>query len=555
MNAEVSDRLVDHALRELYRGLETPDLAPAIAERLARGETGSGLADLQPRDGPDGPEAPRAQAAGTGPSAERRRGRRLRALAATALVVAGLGAATWRLLVPAGERGGSATTDLVARAEPPVALLRGAERARTVDAELRAGDVLWPEAPTRVELADGTGALTADAGAVLELGRGEPGAGTRIGLLRGTLGLERFAAGGQVDAGLARLELEGTAPAALTCTLSFATDTPLARGAADPIALARLASPVGLPRVLEIEVEDGEVAVRHRGGREVLVAGSRRELWSVAELDAVATPEGKREVLERVERMLEGYRPEPWNDGWSDEARLAELLTEDRGYWAVVRAELVRRVASFQLGEEGMGRLLDFLLSEPSGTGFALARDELWLLFPEGFSDFHVAALAERGAFEFQREASAQVAAVPPDAKAGEAPVWSAIWLARRGDHEALAWLRERTELHPEPAGPFDMLGFLLGADALRRAGDAETWHRALDEVVAATRARLERGGILMPAYAVVALETVLGQRDRAHPVPLGSLTSFGARLAARMPDLGDREGIELALRLALEGR
>jgi hypothetical protein len=180
--------------------------------------------------------------------------------------------------------------------------------------------------------------------------------------------------------------------------------------------------------------------------------------------------------------------PELWP--LADEA-IAELLDPDRAP-AYVRAEI-----------------LPALAVDPSPFAYEAVR-EAWLVDPAVFSTDVIVAMAERGAFEFEREVDVWFDAWDEGAEGDPFPV--ALRLAVLGDDRGAQFLRAETA-EDDPKG--EAYGrSLLAAAALARLGDLRTWDDVATLFIEETRSLVEEGLLDLARARVDALAFALALRD-----------------------------------------
>jgi hypothetical protein len=184
------------------------------------------------------------------------------------------------------------------------------------------------------------------------------------------------------------------------------------------------------------------------------------------------------------------------------EAALSAFLLEHAHYWPALRASLREAFEARGENPTGCSRTVRFLVGEPSEQALALAR-ELWLRAPEWFAPEHVVRLAERGAFEFEREARAIVDIEPYEEPA--AHVLPAAYLALRGDPKGKALLERFVQ--PPLARHTDLFATLLAARCLAVGGRREAWTTTRDEILTGIERSLARGRRDRAALDAAALE------------------------------------------------
>lgn len=542
------DRLVEYALERLFGAEAEPDLAPRVAAAWARGHRGAELDELDSllNGGPHPGLAPRAADA----RAPARRGARPRlVLAAAVLLPLLLGLAAW-LLREAG-RG----TPALARASLPFTVLRGPEVATVASVELRSGDFLVVDAIPASLTLEGGGRIAADPGTLLLLRDARPG--IVLELVRGSLALLETPAGLSLRTDLATLlpepganlvvRLLPDAPARAPATAARAFDA-----APEELVRAHQAGAPTPPLLLELAVEAGRALLRPEpgdGAEEGLVAleaGDKRLLSGrrAAGLAKVLDEDARLAELFLVGAFEWDAGPGRAAPGYLDPPprprELEAFLAERPRRWALVPPLITRVLSDGKLPKPRTSALLDLALDSPAPEALAAAR-ELWLLVPEVFRSMRVVALAERGAFEFERESRAMLDELEPR---DPELVLPAVYLAERGDETAVEALRA---LHAEPAQLEPSLR-LLAAAALERAGVPGAWAEAREAAADTLRARLR--GFDSPGAARVGLDAgfIDGLRRAPGVLELGSLP---ARLelfrAERAPEL---EGEEAILRL-----
>lgn len=510
MTALADDRVLDYALQVLHGRAQAVDLTERIVEAWERGARGVSLGDLdaQPERAVEAAPVVRPQSS---PS-------RWRVAAAAALLVAGGGVA----LRMAGT---SSTPPVVARAQSPELVLRPGAAATLMTAEFRAGDVIAAPSDRGSALVfDGGPTITADAGAIVALHRHERA--VELELLRGRASIE--ATGGEIglDAGF----LHGVASdgASVAFELAAKPTDPL-----DAALIARLRQRRDQPGAVRFEIERGELWLQHRGGRERLVAGVEREMWN-----AVASTEpdvdGERKVRMWADAML---RPVPLAAmeklGWDE--MLAYFATHPQRWETLREAVLARLDGARKAG--ALQTLLHFGMADPTGEGLAFVR-ELWLHHPEGFSDIEIAALAERGLFEFEREAAAMLA----DDDRSRPETMVVALLARRGDARAADELgRELDEPRDERSD--DFLRIAYAGYALVEGGDVSAWRRAIDALRPLVERELRQRRFVDASACIPVLRMLDRALSDGRAVPVEMLIREGMR-GAYAASLGDADAI-----------
>ncbi len=427
------DRVLDHALGTYFDPGSEVDLTERILEALKTRSRRTGSNGSVRGDEPWSRETSRPT---------RARSKRL-AAAAALLLLTGLCALGWW-------RSRTASPPIVATASEALSVQRAdgtRERTRT----LREGD--------RVELLGDDPSLLLRSGTRMwsrgraELSLGAKGDRDRIELLSGTWELETGASPLTLVAGAVALEL-GAAESIRGELLWY---PPTAQDGG-PTGLFAFQVARGNPRLIlptgqeRLESEDRIQLVLEQVGGQAR-ARHTREVFENQVISAQVRQEWMKGYGPAMETQLDDFLSQrPW--GWRAlDPWLREHLRE--GPW---------QVAAF---------LLDYIVRTEDPQGLELAR-ELWLDFPEHFTLDHILALAERGAFEMERELVA-IWRSTPDAPPDER-LTLAAHLAPAGHEEALL------ALHDYLDSPFleraDPVLMLLSALALERSGDAAPWAR-----------------------------------------------------------------------------
>ena len=221
---------------------------------------------------------------------------------------------------------------------------------------------------------------------------------------------------------------------------------------------------------------------------------------------------------------------------------LARLLSEQPALWSELEARTLRLIELAPELPLVASRLVDLAAYDPSEEALGVARD-LWLRAPGVFTEEHLVTLAERGAFEFEREVVAQVALYGPDSP--EEPILAATYLAFQGDEAAVILLLAHLPEQGQMVAPRD----LAAAVALDFQGRPEAWSRLERLVARNVEDALERGDLDTARSIVLGFEFFHLARDEGEVMELGSLAVRTARYCAeRRDDLLDPEDIRALL-------
>ncbi|MEM6571720.1 MAG: hypothetical protein AAF957_25125, partial [Planctomycetota bacterium] len=316
----------------------------------------------------------------------------------------------------------------------------------------------------------------------------------------------------------ARLELPGGVrldlPAGAAMRVAFRTDRE-ARRPVDPGHWLATALPTA-NGVVDVRVERGAVSVTIGGEAPerlapdaeptfyLIARGAGRRASnddlvaheSIKELSYEALPPAL-----RLEMLGMAYR----------EGALAQLRRSPE-LWPFVADSVDRLLALDVSPAYFRSALLRALAVDPSPMAARRVR-RAWLDDPEVFDTETIVAMAERGAFEFEREALAWLDEWEPGAEGDPLPI--ALWLALRGDDRGLAFLREVTlDVTPEQWKGENAGRPLIVAACLDRLGDDDAWETVVEPFVAATRGLLEDGDLENAAMRVDLLSYALALRD-----------------------------------------
>ncbi len=171
------------------------------------------------------------------------------------------------------------------------------------------------------------------------------------------------------------------------------------------------------------------------------------------------------------------------------EGALAELRRTPR-IWPSVQASVDGLLEPKRMPLYARRDLVQALALDPSEAAFKSLRS-LWIEQPEAFSIEAVVAMAERGAFEFEREVDAWLGSFRPEAPGESLPgdaLSGALYGALRGDERALPILKAmvKANLADDRA--------LLASVGLARLGRRADWLDRVESDVATLRAQLDAG-------------------------------------------------------------
>ncbi|MFN0243373.1 MAG: hypothetical protein ACKVWV_10825 [Planctomycetota bacterium] len=567
MSVDARDRLVDFALERLHAPREEVDLAAQILDAWERGERGSDVSELiEPAEHAPVRRAPLVEPRPVAP-------RRTLVRASLAAVV--LVAITAVLALFWTRDGGPSSAPgrppgpppvPIARAAAPVRVLRGAPPEDVTTSDILARDlvVIAHGASAEIVLASG-GRFTARDGAVLALAL-TPSASTEstrdarasvaLALYRGALDVACGPEALAIDTVLSTLSVAPPC-AVFQAEVVWEPSSNAARTALASELVALTTDDESGPSKLRTKVESGALWITRATGRERLVAGTARDLVAPARAGEV-TSTGRESLTKRLDAVLRGYaEPDSWQPFGPvrtpferDVAKdLLALLAKEPQYWSVLEEDLAARIARFELASEPFRRVVDMLLADASGHGFDLGR-KLWLLHPAGFRDVHIALFAERGAFEFEREAHARVALAEP--MDGVLPVACAAWVAREGDRAGNELLWKFLDEPPATPTLDDIDRGLLAAFVLDSLERGDAWSRGVAFAADASEGALGIGRPGVAAMAALTIQYFDEARAAKRPVPIEALTNdLLDFIATRMPALaGAAEVRALLVRL-----
>ncbi|MBK7877614.1 MAG: hypothetical protein IPJ77_18145 [Planctomycetes bacterium] len=539
------DRIADHALREVHGLHRHPDLTARIVAAWQRGERGTDVtAVLEAARRRLADEAARRDVELEAEDDAPRRQVRPRVLAAAAGLVLALGAAAawwWSHATRVAP---------IASSTDALRVFRPGEGAELDTRELLAGDVVLTGAGevAWLDLASGGRLVLGPCGA---LTTAEQDAGAWA-LARGRVEARDVPRALVLDAGFARLV---ASPGSALLAEIGVDDAELACSEVHgPAALRELLARLPqAPRTLHIAVERGGVELEHDGRHETLSSGDVRDVDGPANPARLVTDEGKAELLAHLDALRRGPRLEAaWWTTFAQRERelvttLAKHLEKSPQYWPLARAEIVRRVRDGEASSEFARRAVDVALLAPEREGVPLVR-ALWLADPGAFREPQIVTLAERGLFEFEREALAMVELHEPGA--GPAPLWAAVWLANQGDARARGLLARALEAPEKKAmTPYDFDALALAAFTLDRAGDGRAWLRGQDLLQPEIERALANG--MGPSAVAMALELRFlneGRRKGELVTPTRLLYELGPYIEAHRAEIADDEALSRLL-------
>ena len=179
------------------------------------------------------------------------------------------------------------------------------------------------------------------------------------------------------------------------------------------------------------------------------------------------------------------------------------------------RCHIVADLDTWSEGEEWRSMLLSLLSLDRNQTSLRIART-VWMKRPEAFGYEHVVALAERGAFEFEREIEIMVA--EHDVDDLTAVILPAARLALQGhwdgSHFLVRWLESKAA-----AGTGELYLTFVAAASLEALGEPSYARLLCEELDRRIEEALERGVVVLARELVVAadyFETPWRRRDGA---------------------------------------
>ena len=262
---------------------------------------------------------------------------------------------------------------------------------------------------------------------------------------------------------------------------------------------------------MAVSLESGNAWIQYAGRREPLVSGDRLTLPADPEDWASGAAREVRELCDALP-WKPGLATSLSGAGWVDRGlgfsktaeELDARLDGDALAWSVLREQY--GLWRDERDGEFPPPLLDYLAWNRSPRAVALAR-ELWSESPEGFTEDHLVAFYERGAFELDRELEA-LASISPEASGGRGTgMFAAAFFASRGDARGRALL----ELYAEPpswreryVGMEGWLGALIASRALEWLGDRTAWDRLLDSLRVEVRWAIDTGQEELAGFALL---------------------------------------------------
>ncbi|MBK9388623.1 MAG: hypothetical protein IPN34_27745 [Planctomycetes bacterium] len=363
----------------------------------------------------------------------------------------------------------------IASSTDALRVFRPAKGAELDTRELLAGDVVVTGAGevAWLDLASGGRLVLVPCGALTTSGAGR----RRVGARPRTRRARDVPRALVLDAGFARLVASPGSALLAEIGVDDAELAPAPSTRSRGAARAPRAAPQA-PRTLHIAVERGGVELEaRRSARNAVERRRARRVDGPANPARLVTDEGKAELLAHLDALRRGPRLEAaWWTTFAQRERelvttLAKHLEKSPQYWPLARAEIVRRVRDGEASSEFARRAVDVARLAPEREGVPLVR-ALWLADPGAFREPQIVTLAERGLFEFEREALAMIELHGPAqaprrcgprggsrTKATRAPADCSPARSRRrrkGRHDALRLRRARAR----------------GVHALDRAGD-----------------------------------------------------------------------------------
>ncbi len=543
MNQE-QERLLDHLLELEHRTPEAPiDLAESVADAWSSGERGSltsrELAEIErqlgeraheERDARPPTPAPRA----VGPARELR----VRAwIAAAAALVLALG--VWAALAPK-----SSKEHFVA--DPSALVLRGASQVAQTTPSVRRGDA--------VVVIDGPVSLTGPGGIALHaqapslIAFPDAADGWTVDVVLGDVAVQTQATALEVRFGFATLSvLPDTA-------LSFeATRVAGEEGEAGftlPFARRALVDGFDEPRTLRVRVTVGRAELRSRGIFERVDPSSGTV--SISSRSAPVVPQPTLERFDALTAYMLRGAPlvEPGASAASLLRELGDLLESFESLRQSFRARLLEARAAGTVTRSNTSYALDFLQADPSPQAIEVA-SAIWRDEPWNLTHGHIVAFAERGAFEFAREAEAMVSTWNDDpVETTPAPVLPAAFLALRGDDSGRRLLEASSAPPDEDArAGWSAFEFLVAAWGLELLGDEDAWPAAVAALDKACVASLVRDEVVEARRLVLALQIVADLREAPQPrLGLAMRRSFDEP-TRRADELGTAEEVLALLR------
>ncbi|MCZ6597896.1 MAG: hypothetical protein O7B99_09680 [Planctomycetota bacterium] len=517
------ERVFDHALERIFRGDAHDE---ELTERI--------LAAL---------EEPEERAEAEAASAPRRYAL---PIAASFLIATGIGAALW-FAQPDG-RAPEKLGELVARARSPLAVsvYRGdALEPVTVD-DVRAGDTLYAEQPTRLELVSG---------GTWDLGRESL---VRVGAVEGVpwaaLALGSLRAETATDGGLVLQTVQGSlsvragVPAVIHLWVELAPGTTVPSGAPALWVRERLLADAAPERVVRLAMAsgaailartktfiDGAAPAAGMDG-EALAAGDVRILTDADRSHEPLAADDEAWLVARVAEFLPiGKEPPLWEPGGygAFDQKATELFTfldESTGGWRRFEDLFSASFADPETSLYARHTALNLLAWSYAGPALSIAR-RLWLESPESFEPYHVLAFAEGDAFELERELRAYF----DEWKDPYEAALPAAFLALRGDEDAVRRLEDLVSRPPSSEEQLDE--FWLAAIALDVAGRPYTLRRIRSQLERDVESALSSQSPQRAAMMVLCGEFYLQLRVEADPPQLGFLEMrFMVHLAERGP-------------------
>ncbi|MEM7308245.1 MAG: hypothetical protein AAF682_16315 [Planctomycetota bacterium] len=454
------ERTLEQALERLLEDeRHAEERARRIVAAWERGDEADDLAGLDLEPGAEGQPEP-------GVAGEAPRGRVLspfRRAAAAALVAASFAAAVWFVARRGDDAPGvpgpaGASGSLVARAVTELGVLRDGASLRA--AEVRLGDAVFTDDEPGLLDLQGRGELSLRSRSLVAFG--EQGAALVLGELAADAGVPLA-----LGVGFARLELEAGGRA----RVGLQPDGAAVPADEHPGLWFQRLGDTAPPRVLRVTVSAGSARLVGAGWHEELTSGDVLVLSEQSPPPRALTAAEREAVKARIEELWPYSGKAPVMEAGEDALdALFGYLDASPAHWDVL-SEMAQADASDPKQRIGVKTTwVNFLCMHDGEESTRLLR-ELWLSAPDSFNAGNIVLLAERGAFEFEREVRDMVAT--RDGTLDDL-LLPACRLGADGDADGLALLDEIVATPVDE--PWGLVRTWIAACALAHGGAPRAW-------------------------------------------------------------------------------